>query len=652
MSTETAEFTENREHSFAADVNEVLGLVINSLYSNKEIFLRELLSNASDALDKQRFAMVTRPDADKSEELRIRIIPDETAGTITIEDNGIGMAAEELVKNLGTVAHSGSKEFLAQLKAQKEQSDVDLIGQFGVGFYSAYLVADRVEVISRSADSDRAHRWQSDAKSTFTVGPAERAGRGTTVILHLEDENKELTGEWRIRELVRRYSDYIGHPIELKVKKGEGAEAREEFEVINQARALWQRPAKEITDEQYEEFYKHLTHDWEGPLCRKHFHIEGAMLFTGLLFVPKRPPFGLFSMDAKHGVRLHVKRVFIMDDCEELLPRWLRFVRGVIDSDDLPLNVSREILQDSHVVRTIRKQVVKHSLDMLDNLAKDDSESYASLWQNFGAVLKEGLHYDPEYKDRLAGLVRFSSSVESGLVSLADYIERMPEEQPAIYYAIGTSRDVVEASPHIEAIKNKGYEVLFMTDPIDQWAVAGLGEYKDKKLVSAMTADLGLSGDDDDKAGNKSSDKAEGDKENDSSGHAELDPLLLFMRSALQEKVDKVRVSERLTDSPVCLVIPEGGMQPHIERMLRAQNADMPATKRILEVNAKHPLIGDLRQLHSRDSESSDLKEWVEVLYEQALLAEGSPVDNPVLMASRLTKLLRTAAAQAAQPES
>lgn len=659
MSSDNAPLTETREHKFEAKVNEVLGLVINSLYSNKEIFLRELLSNASDALDKQRFAMVTQADGKdgkENEALRIRIIADADAGTLTIEDNGVGMSADELVKNLGTVAHSGSKEFIAELQKQAEarqaeakqadqkNGDISLIGQFGVGFYSAYLVADVVEVVSRSAGADQAHRWKSDAKGTFEVGPGERDGRGTSVILHLKDEHKEFTGDWRIRELVRRYSDYIGHPIELEVTKGEGDEAKKEFEAINQARALWQRTPKDVTDEQYEEFYKHLTHDWEGPLAHKHFRIEGTLLFTGLLFVPKRPPMGMFQMDYKHGVRLHVKRVFIMDDCEELLPRWLRFVRGVVDSDDLPLNVSRELLQDSQVVRTIRKQVVKRSLEMLDKLAQDDADAYAEFWKNYGAVLKEGLHYEPEHKDKLAPHLRYGSSKESGLVSLDGYIERMADDQPAIYYAIGTSRDVVEASPHIEAIKKKGYEVLFMTDPIDQWAVSGLSEYKDKKLISAMTGELDLDGSKDESS-DKDSDKD--DKSEETSSHPELDPLLLMMHSVLQEKVEKVRVSERLTDSPVCLVIPPGGLQPHIERMLRAQNADMPATKRILEVNPDHPLVANLEKLHGKDSESADLREWIEVLYEQALMAEGSPLENPVQMAARLTKLLQNAAAAA-----
>ena len=644
---------EATEHQFQAEVSEVLSLVINSLYSNKEIFLRELLSNASDALDKQRFVMVTQPDAGSPDDLEIRLSLDTDAGTIAIADNGIGMTGEELVKNLGTIAHSGSRQFLQQLK---EGKDVNLIGQFGVGFYSAYLVADKVTVLSRAEDSETAHKWESDAKSTFTVTPASRFERGTTVVLHLKDDQKEYASKWRVRELVRRYSDYIGYPIKMEEEKtvdsgeGEGDDAEKKtekvWEAVNQARALWQRATKDITDEQYEEFYKHLTHDWEGPLARKHFHIEGTFLFTGLLFVPKRPPFGLFNADAKHGVRLHVKRVLIMDECEELLPRWLRFVRGVIDSDDLPLNVSRELLQDSRVVKTIRKQVVKQALDMLTRLADDDAEKYADFWKNYGEILKEGLHFEPEHKNRLAKLVRYASSTQDGMTSIDEYIERMPEGQKDVYYALGEAKDVIAASPHLEAIKKKGYEVLFMTDAVDQWAVSGLQDYEDKKFVSAMTADLDLSGDDSDE--DKEGEDKEGEDKSDDKA-VELDDLMSHIRSVLQEKVDKVRISERLTDSPACLVVPEGGLQPHIERLLRAQKADVPATKRIMEINPDHALIGNLRAMHERDAQNADLREWIELLYEQTLLAEGSPISNPVLMASRLTKLLQSAASAAVQ---
>jgi molecular chaperone HtpG len=642
------------EHQFQAEVSEVLSLVINSLYSNKEIFLRELLSNASDALDKQRFAMVTSPDAGSPDDLEIRITLDEDAGTIAIADNGIGMTEEELVRNLGTIAHSGSRQFIEKLK---ESKDINLIGQFGVGFYSAYLVADKVTVLSRSADSEQAHQWYSDAKKSFTVSPASRFERGTTIILHLKDEHKEYATSWRIRELVRRYSDYIGYPIKLQVEKpvdtgddaDEGAEVKTEktWEAINQARALWQRSPKDITDEQYEEFFKHLTHDWEGPLAHKHFKIEGTYLFSGLLFVPKRPPFGLFSADTKYGVRLHVKRVLIMDECEDLLPRWLRFVRGVIDSDDLPLNVSRELLQDSRVTKTIRKQVIKQTLDMLGKLA-DDKDKYATFWNNYGEIIKEGLHFQPEHKQRLAKLVRYASSKggagETDLVSLDEYIDRMPEDQPAVYYALGAAREVVAASPHLEAIKAKGYEILYMTDAVDQWAVSGLDDYRDKKFVSAMTADLDLG--DKDKDADEAEDK-DADADKSAADAAEYSDLMAHIRSVLQEKVEKVRVSERLTGSPACLVVPEGGLQPHIERLLRAQKADIPESKRILEINPRHQLIRNLRAMHERDAKSEDLRGWIELLYAQTLLAEGSPIDNPVAMAGRLTSLLQAAASAA-----
>jgi len=486
------------EHAFQAQVSEVLSLVINSLYSHPEVFLRELLSNASDALDKERFMALTAP-SDDSEPLRIRLIPNEADKTLTIDDNGIGMDEAELIKNLGTIAHSGSREFLAQLK---EKKDVALIGQFGVGFYSGYLVADRVEVVSRKRGATQATRWQSDGKSGFTTEPAERASRGTSVILHLKEEHKEFVSPWKVRELVTRYSDYVGYPIELGTKpsaKSDDAESSDEvksgeleFERVNQASALWQRRAAEVTDEQYNEFYKHLTHDWEEPLAKKHFRVEGSQEFTGLLFIPKRPPFDLFSPEERHGVRLHVKRVFIMDDCKELLPRWLRFVRGVIDSEDLPLNVSREILQDSKLVRVIRKQVVKQVLDLLEEVAEKRPEDYATLWKNYGAVLKEGLHFDPEYKERLAKLLRYQSSRVEGTTSLAEYVKRMPEGQKAIYYLYGPSLRTVAASPHGEALKARGYEVLYMVDTVDDWAVRGLAEFEGKPLTSAMDEKLDL----------------------------------------------------------------------------------------------------------------------------------------------------------------
>jgi molecular chaperone HtpG len=614
------------EHAFQAQVSEVLSLVINSLYSHPEVFLRELLSNASDALDKERFLAITAASdgGDGSEPLRIRISADEAAGTLTIDDNGVGMSEEELIKNLGTIAHSGSKEFLSQLK---ERKDMSLIGQFGVGFYSAYLVADRVTVISKKRDSEQAVRWQSDGKTGFSTEPAERATRGTAVVLHLKEDQHEFLKSYRVRELVKRYSDYVGHPIELKGEAKEGEEPS--FERINQASALWQRKPSEVSDEQYVEFYKHLSHDFEPPVARRHFRVEGTQEFTGLLFVPKRPPFDMFSTEERHGVRLHVKRVFIMDDCKELLPRWLRFVRGVIDSEDLPLNVSREILQDSKLVRVMKKQVVKHALDMLDEIADKRPDEYKDVWKNYGAVLKEGVHFDPEYKERLEKLFRFESSKVEGLTSLADYVSRMQEGQTDIYYILGPSRRTVEASPHLESLKARGVEVLYLIDTVDEWAVRALGSFGDKPLRSVMDENLDL----------KKDDKSDEASEKPSEGE---DALLSRFQEVLKEHVSQVRVSERLTDSPSCLVVPDGGLGPYIERLLRAQQgADMPAQKRILEINTKHPLIQALVRLHAASPSDAGLGESIELVYDQALLAEGSPIDDPARMAKRLIKLLQ-----------
>jgi molecular chaperone HtpG len=635
-------------HSFQAEINQLLNLVINSLYSHKEIFLRELISNASDALDKLRFRTITEPELLGDEPtLEIRIIPDAEKGTITIEDTGIGMTHDELVKNLGTIAHSGSREFLEMLR-QRGQKDANLIGQFGVGFYSAYLVADRVEVVSRAAGKEQqAWRWASEAKGSFTVESAERTGRGTAVTLHLKEDQKEFLDEWRLRSLITQYSDYVGHPIQMRVKKttdvidantGEKTTTTA-FETINKASALWQRHKSEITDEQYQEFYKHLTHDYEVPLAWTHFKTDGNQQFTGLIFIPKNRPFDLDSNQRRRGVRLFVKRVFIMDDAEELLPPWLRFVRGVVDSDDLPLNVSRELLQDSAVVRSIRKHVVKKTLDLLEKLAKDKPEDYTAFWKNFGAILKEGLAADSEQREKLGGLVRYESSRDEGLTSLADYVSRMKEGQQAIYYVFGESRKGLEGSPHLETLRKRGYEVLFLTDPVDEWAAQGLREFNGKPLVSALQADLKL--------------QETAEEKQEKEQHAEgLKSLTERIKEVLKDVVKEVRVSDRLTDSPVCLVLPEGGSPAFLERLLREHGRGMPRAKRILEVNPTHPVIEHLNKLHARDAQSGQVNEWIELLHDQALLTEGSPLEDPNRFAKRMTALLTQVAAQAVEPPS
>ena len=636
--------TQGKTHKFKADVAQVLSLVINSLYSNKEVALRELVSNAADALDKLRFVAIEKPALQSSGYApHIRLIPDEKAKTLTISDNGIGMSEAALAKDLGTVARSGTREFAQKLKEAQKSGAADLIGQFGVGFYSGYLIADRIEVVSRAAGSNKAARWVSEGQDSFSIEPAERDEAGTSIILHLKEDQEEFAKPWKLRELIRRYSDFISYPIELEVEtKAEGEEApTKKFERINEASAVWTRSEKDITQEQYEEFYRHVSHDWEPPLAKTHFKVEGTQMFTGLLYLPKRPPFDMLSPDAKHGVRLYVKRVFIMDDCEELLPRWLRFVRGVIDSDDLPLNVSRELLQDSALVRTIRKQVVRRVLDMIAGVAKDDAENYESFWKNFGAVLKEGLHFDPSQGEKIAPLLRFESSTQEGLTSLADYVSRVKEGQEAIYYALGPSAQMLAASPHLEALKKRNYEVLYMTDGVDQWAIEGLKEFDGKKFVNAMEEDFSFG---DKEEGDKSEDEKQAESE---TGDAkQYEDLIARCKEVLSEHVSEVKISSRLTDSPACLVMPKGGLPAHLERLIRAQQGDLPPQKRILEINTSHPLLQRMRDELSSKEASSKVNEWIEMLFDQALISEGSPLPDPARFAQRVNALMQTAATQ------
>lgn len=644
--------SEQITHSFQAEVSQVLHLVVHSLYSNKEIFLRELVSNASDALDKLRFRAVSEKDLlGDDEKLKIQITPDAEARTLTIRDNGIGMSEADLVEQLGTIARSGTKEFAEQLKvaAKAQQEGTQLIGQFGVGFYSAFLVADRVEVISRAAGQESAFKWTSEAKDSFTVEPAPREGRGTTIVLHLKEDQSEYTGAYRIRDVIRRHSDYVAHPIELITrtpkKEGDGEASTEletKVEVINQASALWQRSPKEVTTEQYEEFYKHLAHDWEKPVAFKHFKIEGTQMFTGIVFLPETVRADLLDPRGDHGVRLHVRRVLAMESCEELLPKWLRFVRGVVDSEDLPLNVSRETLQDSKAVRIIRKQVVAQVLAMVEELQKERPRDFLKFYENFGAVLKEGFHFEPEYKDRLAELVRYRSTYKpaeasddgatGGWTSLADYLGRMKEGQPGIYYVEGSQREVLERSPHLEQLKKRGYEILLMTDGVDPFALEHLREYQGKRLINAMNETLDL-GDED---------KSEAEVEQN-------EELTKKFKEILGDRVGDVRTSRRLDESPACLVTPEGGLPPHMEAMFRAQNLSVPRTKRILEINSEHPIIENLRKLLLVKPDSPQISEWTELIFDQALIAEGSQVSDPALLAKRLTALLTTAARNAVE---
>jgi molecular chaperone HtpG len=617
-------------HSFQAEVSQVLRLVIHSLYSNPEIFLRELISNASDALDKRRFSALQEPALlPEGEVLKLRLIPNKEQNTLTISDNGIGMSEADLKQSLGTIAWSGSREFLKKLdgKSPDAKDLPQLIGQFGVGFYSSFLVAERVEVVSRAAASTTAFRWESTGEGGFTIEESERAEVGTSIVLHLKPEAKEYLDPYRLRQLVERYSDYLSYPIEL-LKSGSDSE----FETVNRGTALWQRSPKEVTAEQYEELYKHLTHDWQPPLGQRHFRIEGTQLFTGLVYVPSRAPFDLFEPDAKHGVRLHVRRVLVMESCEELVPKWLRFVRGVVDSEDLPLNVSREVLQDSKLVRVIRKQVQNQVLDLLGDIAKDKPEEYEKFWANFGAVVKEGLHYEPDLGEKLHKLLRYESATSGKQISLDQYLEAAPAGQPAIYYVTAPSKAVASQSPHLERLRQKGYDVLLMTDAVDPFAVSALTEYAGKPVVSVTSPDLKL---DDEEA--KKPDEAESKLQT---------ALLERFGNVLSEQVSSVKASNRLLDSPACLIVPEGGLPPQIERMLRAQGQKVPKAPRILELNLEHPLLKNVQRLEESAPGSEKVQEWMRLIYDQALLAEGSPLEDPTAFAKRLTKLFTSASSQ------
>ena len=621
------------KHVFQAEVNEVLALVVNSLYSHREVFLRELISNAADAIDQLNFrALTDHALLGDDKELRIELIRDDQAGTLTIRDNGVGMTREEMIGNLGTIARSGSKKLMQSLSAEQKK-DVSLIGQFGVGFYSAFLVADSVTVVSRKAGSDEAWSWRSEAKGDFEVAPAERAGRGTDVVLKLKDDAKDYLGEWHVREVVTRYSDYVRWPIRMEIERGGGDDKKLEWTTLNQASALWTRGKNDVTDEQHRDFYKALTHDWSDPLAWTHFKVEGSHELTGLLYLPAKAPFDLVER-RKSGVKLFVKRVFIMDDAQEIVPEWLRFVRGVVDSEDLPLNVSREILQRDATTRFIKKQVVGKTLTLLEELAaegeterevdgeKAKTDRYLTFWGEFGRLLKEGVYHDVDARDRLAKLLRFRSTKDDGWHGLQQYVARMPAGQTAIYFVAADSLPTAKASPHIEALQKRGFEVLLLTDAIDEWVVDALRSFDGKDFVSAAKGALDLPESDADKQAKEAKEK-------------ELAPVTERMQQALAERVKTVRVTDRLTDSPACLVSDEHGMSARQERVLRDAGHDVPQQKRILELNADHAVVQKLAGL-----DDAQFADWSALLYDQALLAEGTLPSDPAAFARRLTALM------------
>jgi molecular chaperone HtpG len=617
---------------FQAEVKQLLKLMIHSLYSNKEIFLRELISNASDALDKLRFESIAKPVLMEGHgELAIRVSVDKAARTITVSDNGIGMSRQEAIEHLGTIAKSGTREFFAQLTGD-QQKDAQLIGQFGVGFYSSFIVADRVTVVTRraGAPANEAVRWESDGGGEFSIEPAERLESGTDVTLHLRDGEEELLEGFRLKSIVSKYSDHISAPIRMrgeKWDKDKGAMvAADEDETVNQANALWARAKADITDEQYREFYRHVSHDFGEPLAWTHSRVEGRSEYTQLLYLPARAPFDLWDRNQRHGIKLYVKRVFIMDDAEQLMPPYLRFVRGVIDSSDLPLNVSREILQESRDVKAIREGSTKRVLALLEDLAENQKEKYATFWKEFGQVLKEGIGDDAANRERIAALLRFASTAPGGeepSLALSDYVGRMKEGQDKIYYVTADTLDAARSSPHLEIFRKKGIEVLLLADRVDEWMLSFLHEFEGKALASVAKGglDLGTFADEQEKAEQQ---KTEG----------EYKELVERVKAALGERVKDVRITFRLTDSAACLVSDENEMSGHLQRLLKAAGQTAPESRPILELNPTHPLVTRLK------ASGHELADWAQLLFDQALLAEGGQLAEPAAFIQRMNRLL------------
>ena len=617
--------TQQETLGFQSEVNQLLDLVINSLYSNRDIFLRELVSNASDAIEKLRFAALSDQGLyDGDAEMFIDIDYDREAGTVTVRDNGIGMSREDAVAHLGTIAKSGTKEFFGQLSGDARQ-DSALIGQFGVGFYAAFIVADKVTVYSRKAGApaDSGVRWESTGRGEFTVENWQRPGRGTEIVLHLKEDARDYADGWRLRALIKKYSDHISTPIRLP-REGENEEGRE---TVNAATALWLRSKQDITEDDYKSFYKHIAHDFEDPLSWVHTKAEGKLEYTTLFYIPSRAPFDLFERDAKRGIQLYVQRVFIMEDAEQLLPRYLRFVRGIVDTRDLPLNVSRELLQRNKAIDTIRGASVKKILGLIETLAGGDD--YAKFWTPFGRVLKEGVVEDPANRERIAKLLRFASTHDDAAeprVSLETYVGRMKEGQNAIYFVTAESHATAKASPHLEVFRARGVEVLLLSDPVDEWVVTHLTEFDGKPLKSVTAGKLELPGDE--PAGEE--------------GGASDSPLVERLTKALDGKAAAVRKSARLTESPACLVGDDAfGMSANLQRMLRAAGQEVPAEKRVLEVNLGHPLLQRL----DAETDEDRFAQLALVLFEQAVLAEGGRLEDPAGFVQRVNRLLVEAAA-------
>ena len=629
----TANNTETR--GFETEVNQLLDLMIHSLYSNKDIFLRELISNASDACDRLRFSAISNADLYEEDiELKIKIGYDEDARSITISDNGIGMSREEVIEHIGTIAKSGTRSFLDSITGD-EKNDARLIGQFGVGFYSSFIVADEVTLRTRKAGeaADQGVEWVSQGKGEYKIGSLEKPTRGTEIVLHLREDEDEFLNDWKLRSIITEYSDHIGFPVVMDKKtepESEEGETVIEEETVNQASALWTRDRSDIKDEEYVEFYKHVAHDFEDPISWSHNRVEGTNEYTSLLYIPSRAPYDLYDRESRHGIKLYVQRVFIMEDAEKLMPRYLRFVRGLIDSNDLPLNVSREILQGSKIIDSIRSGSVKKVLGMLGSMVKNDPEKYQKFWQEFGRVLKEGPAEDFANREKIGKLLRFATShtdAEDQNVSLDDYIGRMAEGQDKIYYIAADTHAAAKSSPHLEIFRKKGIEVLLLSDRVDEWLTSHLMEYDGKKLQSVAKGELDLG---DDEASEKELEKKAKSAEK----------LLKRMKKSLEEKVEDVRVTNRLTDSPACIVLNEQDMAMHMQRILKEAGHEMPNSRPILEINPDHPIVKKL------DAEKAKKKfdDWSAILFDQALLAEGGQLEDPAGFVAKLNKMLVTIA--------
>lgn len=628
---------------FQAETQQLLDLMIHSLYSHKEIFLRELISNASDALDRLRFEALTRPELlAGDEELTIRLETDAAARTLTIHDNGIGMSREEVISNIGIIAKSGTRELAMKLReAQQEENLERLIGQFGVGFYSSFMAADRIVLETRRAGEEEATRWESSGAGEYTVGPAERSARGTSITLHLKPADSEagledFTDEWVISRTAKRYSDFVAFPILLKVERtrkteGDAEETVIEDKRLNSSSPIWVRPRGEVSDEDYAEFYKHISHDWNEPMEVIPFKAEGLLEYQALLFIPSQAPFDLFYVGQQSGLQLYVRRVLIMERCEQLLPHYLRFLRGVVDSPDLPLNISREMLQHDRQITQIRKGLVKKVLDRLREMADKEPEKYLAFWQQFGRALKEGVSEDFGNREKLLPLLRFASSHQAeDLTSLSDYVGRMQEGQEEIYYLTGESREAVESSPHLEAFRERGYEVLYLTDPVDELLVQGLTDFEDKRLKSVGKGTVELGSEEERK-------QAEKELEERQQG---LEPLFERLQKILDEHVKQVRLSRRLTTSPACLVGAEHDYSPQLERLLMKGKGGGPKQRWILELNPQHEILGRLEQRFRENAEDPLIDDYAELLLGYAYLAEGSELPEPAKFTHKLAELM------------